>query len=809
MFQEFAERVQWIVYDRARLIVDDNGIERETKVPVDPQTLLPASITNPVNWMKGERARQYADFINAGLGHEQYGIGFVLFENCGIACIDIDKALIAGQWSPLAQELCRRFQGAYMEVSQRGEGLHIFFSYTGTMPKHKKKNVPLHLEFYDEMRFIGVTGTNATGSPRFDATPIIPTLIADYFVPNSDASTPDTWTTEPNATWDGPEDDDELIRRALAARPAAGAVFGSRATFADLWYADDTKLARAFPAQSSGKTTYDGSSADLALANHLGFWTGGNCDRMLALMSRSGLKRDKWSRTDYLHGTIIRASTQSSYYRQRPDDGRNDAATDVEPARLGDAVRVPSPPLTTPDGVPLPPALMPAAAPPATGRGNIITGEGQIELFKGWTYIEDLHRAMAPDGDLLDLQRFDVRFGGRTAFCMARDNSGPSESAWDCFTKSKMIDFPKTRGMYFDPREAPGVIMERDGRLYINSWAPVAIRSEPGDPSRFVKHLQILFPEDWRILLNYLKFMVQCKGVKATWWPFLQGVPGNGKSFISETMEYCIGQKYTQKPTPKNIDSQFNASLYGCLFIALEDVKVKEDHGALWETLKPMITQTRLEIQPKGVDKVTREICFNGILNSNHKDGIRKEPDDRRLAPFFAAQQRKADLARDGLTPAYFESLWAWAQGDGWAHVAHYLATDPMDDEYNPATRCKIAPITSSTAEAIAIGMGAAEQELVEAVKSKQPGFIGGWINSVRFDQLLASIGKGRAIPRAKRREMLEALGYVMHPALNDGRFPKPLTDNSTPQIYLIEGHTALSITDPLVIRTLYETAQR
>lgn len=808
--------MRWIVYDRARHVIVD-GRELVTKVPVnhaDP-SLHAIDAQDSRNWITGHAAELAAKFLNSQLGREQYGIGYVLTEGCGIACIDIDKALVNGEWSPLSQELCARFSGAYVEVSQSGTALHIFFSYTGAMPLHKKKNVPLHIELYSSLRFIGITGTNSTGSPLYDATAILPKLIADYFTPSAEILDPTTWTTEPNPTWDGPEDDDELIRRALAARASAGSVFGSKAKFADLWYADESALARAFPAQSTGKT-YDGSSADLALANHLGFWTGGNCDRMLRLMLRSELKREKWERSDYLNGTIVRAATQKSYYRQRP----NDDAVAAPDQTVSNAVPVPPPPLAAPgalvtiEGVPAPPDSMPIPAPPLTGRGNVVTGPAQLELFGGWVYVEDLHRVVAPDGDILDGQRFDVRFGGRTAFLMTSDGSGPTDSAWECFTKSKMIDFPKTRGMFFDPREAPGAIVKREGRLYINSWSPVVIRSEPGDPSPFINHIKKLYPtrdgvDDWRIILNYLKFMVQCKGVKSTWWPFLQGAPGNGKSFISETMEYCIGQKYTQKPTPKNIDSQFNASLYGCLFIALEDVKIKEDHGALWETLKPMITQTRLEIQPKGIDKVTREICFNGILNSNHRDGIRKEPDDRRLAPFFAAQQRKSDLARDGLTPQYFTELWSWAKADGWAHVAYYLEHEPMDDEYNPATRCMIAPITSSTAEAIALGLGAAEQEIIEATRARIEGFIGGWINSHKFDLLLNSIGKGRAIPRAKRREMLESLGYVLHPSLNDGRFATLLTDGKNPQIYVKEGHDSIAVKDAATVKHMYEAAQR
>jgi hypothetical protein len=376
------------------------------------------------------------------------------------------------------------------------------------------------------------------------------------------------------------------------------------------------------------------------------------------------------------------------------------------------------------------------------------------------------------------------------------------------------MEFPQVRGTLFDPLSAPGLTVTRDGLKFINVYVPIKIRAEPGDVSPFVNHLRILFPAvgplgapDWHILLNYLKFMVQHRGKKAKWWPFLQGVPGNGKSFISTTMQYCIGKRYTQKPTPKNIDSQFNASLYACLFVALEDVKVADDYGALWETLKPMITEDSIEIQPKGVDKVTREICFNGILNSNHKDGIRKERDDRRIAPFFAAQQRKSDLDRDGLTPAYFTKLWSWAQADGWAHVAHYLATDPIDEEFNPSTRCMVAPLTSSTEEAIELSLGLVEQTLLESVRLGQPGFKGGWVNMAQFDILVRGLRK--SLTPSKRRGILESLGYTPHPGLPEGRLSIKLADGTLTSLYVADRHPSAGARDPNAIKALYETAQR
>lgn len=789
MLESLANDRRWIVYRRST---------KSPVIPDAPQYDLDAQ--KPDNWLTGERAQQWATYLGA-----EFGVGIVLTKGCGIACVDIDHAWNGVEWSPLARELSARFAGAYQEVSQGHTGLHIFFSYTGEMPEHRKKNVPLGIEFYSELRFIGVTGYNAAGDVKFDATSLVPNLIRDYFIPAVEAN-PDGWTSTPAKAWDGPEDDDELIRRMLASRPSVGAMFGSRASVQQLWANDVAALARAFPAKTVGKD-YDGSSVDQAIANHVAFWTGGDCDRMLRIMLLSKLARPKWEREGYIRGTILKATAgQTKFYKQRADAATAEVP-EGSPFVPPDAATTPAAPLVA-DGIALPPNAPPVDPPPAMGRGDIVRPEAQVELFKGYTYVQDIHRIVTPMGTLLDSSRFDVEFGGRM-FMMDKANTVMAPHAWECYTQSGMVEFPRVRGTLFDPLGEPGTTVMRDGMKFINVWAPVVIRAEPGDPTRFVRHLQILFPLDWRILLNYLKFMVQHKGRKSTWWPFLQGVPGNGKSFISATMQYCIGKRYTQKPTPKNIDSQFNASLYACLFVALEDVKVKEDHGALWETLKPMITETEIEIQPKGVDKVTREICFNGILNSNHKDGIRKEPDDRRLAPFFAAQQRKSDLARDGLTPAYFDDLWSWALGDGWAHVCHYLATDPIDEEYNPATRCKVAPLTSSTDEAIALGMGTAEQELVEAVRAKRDGFKGGWVASHKFDMMLEAIGKSRSIPRMKRREMLATFNYVPHPGLDDGRMPVPLTDGHAPTLYVLDGHASSKFSDVMVIKGLYEAAQR
>lgn len=261
------------------------------KVPTDPRTGQPSDAQNPAGWMLPHIAQA------TGLP-----LGVVISEGCGLACIDLDHALQAdGSWSPLALDVCARFPGAAIEISYSGTGLHIFFA-CQPIPAHRTKRDGLALEVYTRGRFIALTGAQMTGDVRTDHTGALLQLIADY-LPAPLASAMDEWTSEPQAGW-RPATDEQIIAR-LRNRQSARSAFGGGATFAQLFDADLDALQRAHP--SSNANGYDASSADQALANHLAYGAGYNCEHTLALMWQSALARDKWQREDYLRRTILRA----------------------------------------------------------------------------------------------------------------------------------------------------------------------------------------------------------------------------------------------------------------------------------------------------------------------------------------------------------------------------------------------------------------------------------------------------------------------------------------------------------------------
>lgn len=273
------------------------GPVKTQKFPCDFRTGQVVSAHDPQYWTDAQTA--IAACANYG---SNYGVGFTFTNQDNFWFLDIDNCLQADNtWSPLAISLCNYFSGCAVEVSQSGKGLHIFGS--GKVPAHQCKNTSLGLEFYSHSRFVALTGIGVIGSCGFSADHLLPGLVSTYFDNGNQEATSGDWTEGPCEGWNGPTDDEELIRRAIRSK-SINAAFGNKASFQDLWEGNVEALARTYPDELRG---YDSSSADAALAQHLAFWTGCDCARMERLMLRSGLVRDKFDRADYLPRTISNA----------------------------------------------------------------------------------------------------------------------------------------------------------------------------------------------------------------------------------------------------------------------------------------------------------------------------------------------------------------------------------------------------------------------------------------------------------------------------------------------------------------------
>lgn len=726
----------------------------------------------------------HTDAATAYAAAERMGhaVAFVLTAQDPLWCLDIDGALQSDNtWSTTAQTVLASLPGCGVEVSQSGRGLHIW-GVCSDMPPHACKNVALGLELYHTDRFICLGRPDAVGDASLDCSALLPAVISQWFAPTvPSGALPAEWTTEPCAEWRGPADDAELVRRMLACRSNP---FGGKATVQDLWTCNVEALAKAYPSQ--GVDPFDRSSADAALASHLSFWTGRNCERIARLMRMSALVREKYDREDYLPRTILRTLGSGEVYRERELD---------------------VPAATTEGVVPVGPTLV---------QGSTFASlDDQRQLFAGCVYVSSLHKVLVPGGYLLDAQRFNALAPyGRYTYMLDNANEKTTRKAFEALTNSQGLAWPQAQGTCFRPELPPGHITH-DG--LVNTWWPIDTPSEPGDVSPFLRHLAKLLPNecDRNVLISYAAAVVQFPGDKFQWWPLLQGVQGNGKTLLLEVLEHCVGARYCHRPNASEIaggGGKFTAWLDRKVLIGFEEVKTSHKSEVL-EILKPIVTNNRIEIQGKGVDQFTGDNRANGILHSNHKDAIAIARGDRRYAVFYTAQQELGDLERDGMVGPYFPTLYHWLRHEGGlARLNHYLRNYPIPAELNPALNnggmCHRAPHTSSLDEAITLGMGKVEQEVLEAVAECKSGFCGGWISSIELDNLLREKRLDGLVPRIKRPDMLKTLGYVHHPGLHGGRATTPTSAGQRPVLYVRVGHIAGQVQGGAAITRAYEAAQ-
>lgn len=308
---ELRELCQWVVW---RLEEQDG---RLTKVPYTVAGGLASSI-DPNTWAPFEAA------VAAWAADDSLnGIGLVV-TNAGPytgidldGCID-DQGRLADEAARIVAEL-----DSYTEVSPSKRGLRIFVrgrKPAGAKCKSKALAGFKGIEVYDHQRYFTVTGQRWPGTPPTveDRQEALERLCGRLWPPAPPRA------PRPVRTGDGFEGDDRaLLDRMFSA-------------------SNGPAIRRLFEGDTSGHAD-DDNAADLALCNHLAFWTGRNADRMDRLFRDSGLYRPKWDspRPGGTYGSntvqLAIASCQTVYEapRSRPPPGRGGSGDPPDEEELG------------------------------------------------------------------------------------------------------------------------------------------------------------------------------------------------------------------------------------------------------------------------------------------------------------------------------------------------------------------------------------------------------------------------------------------------------------------------------------------
>lgn len=239
---------RWVLY---RLFwEEDRG--KYTKKPYNARTGGFAQSNNSSTWCDYETA------INVVMHYD--GLGFMLGE--GIFGVDIDGVELD---DPVVSEVITTL-GSYAEVSPSGKGIHVICK--GSKPEGACRRG--NFECYEKGRFFTVTGRVIQPYVTLrDCTDTIRPLFEKYL--KKEEKRKPLLSTQP--TYSQPESlsDSEVLDKA-----------SKQAKFNDLYY--------------YGWGCGDASRDDMALVDHLIFWTGGNASQVDRLFRGSALMRPKWDR---------------------------------------------------------------------------------------------------------------------------------------------------------------------------------------------------------------------------------------------------------------------------------------------------------------------------------------------------------------------------------------------------------------------------------------------------------------------------------------------------------------------------------
>ena len=520
-FAPLAQYRQWMCY---QITPSKTRAGKFDKFPISVETAKIVDAHNPQHWTDAQTAINTAASFGDG-----YGVAFVFTENDPFFFVDIDGAYDGQQWSNVATQLCQTFAGAAVEVSQSGTGLHIIGQYSGDEPDHACKNIPLGLEFYTSGRFVALTGTGINGTATTICDAAILSTVTQYFPVDAHAPTSIDWTTTHHEGFSPIRDDDKLIEKMCESESSASR-FG-KASVRDLLDCNVDALARTYP---DDVRDYDASTADAALAQHLAFWTCGNCERIEQIMRDSALYRDKWDyHKKYLNLTIRGAVARCENFYAKGQ------ALELPEVVTAETITTVVDPASIRDGF------------------QLMAGGQQIEYFKGCVYVCDAHRMFTPNGVMMKSEQFNAMYGGYT-FALDADNDKTTKKAFEAFTESQCVTFPKADSSCFRPQHESGALVFEEGRKLVNTYVPLDIKMTDGDVTPFLDHMCKLLPveRDRNILLSYMAACIQYKGYKFKWAPLVQGVEGNGKSLFTYVMAYAMGERYTHMPPANEISEK-------------------------------------------------------------------------------------------------------------------------------------------------------------------------------------------------------------------------------------------------------------
>lgn len=644
-------------------LIQRPGEPKPRKVPFDAKTGLLASVSDPATWA------DHATAIKAHAAGGCNGIGFVFTEADPFVFVDLDDCAdpTTGQWNAQAQAIMAALPGAW-ETSQSGKGLHgVGLLSNPTQLAHKRRKFG-GVEVYPSARFMAIGGGGWHGEPVHDWTAALAGWVPDAEKLSDFPAV--EWVDQARDGYDGPADDDELIRRATTGKTPL-ARMGLLAPFAALWTADGTVLGQHFPDDGGRDRPFDHSSADLALCNALAWWTGCNPARMLRLFKQSALWRDDERKARLAIAKAI--ADPSRAYFSRAQRLRDDE-------RIGDDLAA--------DAFPEVLTLEQATADLVfIGNGSLVVSRRS----KRSRSKADAVNEWAASKHTVDTGKID-KWGAPIhkevpvigAWLASRDRRSADVLAW----------VPGDGEFCRSPER------QQAGDRAFNLWTPPTVLQPPDDwldrVQPFVQHIAYLVPiEAERVrFTQWLAHIVQRPGeLPHTAYLMFTPKTGTGRGTLASILTRVLRGYVAANVSSDTLFGAYNGRLSMKLLATVDEVREgnSRERWTKAEQLKSKVTEEFRHLNPKYGAQSVEKNCCRWLMFSNHPDALPFDNSDRRIIVIenpseCATADWYARLHDDMDDQAFIASVY------------HYLATLNLSG-FNPHEH---APMSAAKAKALA-----------------------------------------------------------------------------------------------------------
>ncbi len=204
-----------------------------------------------------------------------------------------------------------------------------------------------------------------------------------------------------------------------------------------------------------------------------------------------------------------------------------------------------------------------------------------------------------------------------------------------------------------------------------NLWRGWGLEPKAGGWPKLREHLLEVIcggdKEHFRYLVRWCAYCVQHPDRPAEVAVVLRGKKGTGKGTVAQVMVRIFRDHALQVTQSRHLTGNFNSHLLNVLFLFVDEAFWAGDRQGEG-TLKALITEHQLMIEPKGVDPFQMPNRLKIMMSSNNDWVVPASEDERRYFVLDVSEARKGDRA-------YWDALHAALDNGERAAFLDYLLT--------------------------------------------------------------------------------------------------------------------------------------